>query len=272
MAVNNTWNAITDTLVNTAASPPWSAGTAPANSEVILFPDGNSFSALGASLTSVDLAEMIVARGYSGAIGSSGTPLTISSNLVRMYGSGSLYYTDGGGTTDLLIVDAASPSTVVQLGGATFTTVILLRGALTINGTVTNLRVGTHSGTNADATCVINSGGGIATNIYQYSGSVTSSSGTAHTIWNMAGGSATRNTGGAITNLTVGAGANMVYKSTSTMASADVGPRGTLDLSQVQGALTITELIEHPQSVVRGAKESGLITITKRWELGDATP
>jgi len=267
MAVDTIWKATSAQPVNTAAA--WSSGV-PLASEVALFPSGGTFDATGASMSTTKVAEIIVDRGFSGVIGSTGTTWTISATLVRFYGSGGFYMTDGTNTTDMVIIDAASPSTPVQLDGSFFTRVIVMRGNVTINGTVTNLSVGSHSGGNADATVTINSGG-VVTNVYQQSGTVMSSSTSGHTIWNVNGGTATRNAGGAITNMRIGQGGSMLYRSTSTIAAAELQPGGLLDASQLNDGLTITELVEWPGSTFRGTKASGILTLTNEWDLRDET-
>lgn len=265
--VDTIWTSTIDQPIDTAAG--YSNGVVALNG-VVLFPNGGTHNATGASQAAVDADEIIIASGFSGTVGDAGTSWTISADLVRMYGSGGLYYTDGAGVTDFMIIDADTSVVPIVLGG-TITRLVVLRGNVTINGTITNLSVSSHTGSNADATVTVNPGG-VITNIYQGSGTVKSSSTTAHTIWHMTGGTATRNAGGAITSLRVGTGATMIYKSVTTVTAAEVFGGGTLDFSQLTDGLTVTECVLHPRARLLGVQESGgLVTFTLPvWRLEDA--
>ena len=243
-------------------------GTAPIANDEMLFPDGNVHS-VTSDLTglAIDADEIITDPGYSGNIGSSGSPMVISADRVYVRGSGEFWYQDKATTTtDFCVVDAAMPTTVVNLSGDTITDVVALRGALTLAGTVTNLNAGYHSNPSGDLTCIVESGATL-TSVAQSGGNVTCD--TAVTRWDMTGGRATQDTA-TVTTLNL-MGGRMVYKH-DTLTTVRVHAGAILDLTKLTKQLTITTLIELPGSKVLRPVGSDLVVVTNHYDMDFGTP
>lgn len=232
------WQSSDGDWSNTAS---WTGATVPISNDVAVFPDNNSVSVTsGLSQAAVDLDALIVHPGYTGDIATSGSHLTISADRVLHEGSGTLYYTDGNGITDLFILNASGGAAVVS--GTSLTRVLAMRGQLTLDASMsslTDLEVSFFNSRASDALVTIENGAGTITNLRMNGGTVVSSA--VITNLYMQGGTLTQeNPAGAITNINQ-LGGRVIYKSASTIALAQI-MAGILDCGQDARALTITLL------------------------------
>lgn len=205
-------------------------------------------------LTLIDADLVMVGEGYTKTIGGSGTPMEISADLVWYRGSaGKLWYKDGGGTTDLILVDSTASDPLghdcIALDGATMTQVEVMRGMCTIltGATITTLKVGIL-GANSPAKCVINAGTITISAANLHSGLVTNNQALASVyvyggIWTQAlGVNTTMNILGGRVNLNVA----------GTYATIYLYPGATLDLSQDGSRKIVTNMYEFPGSTIIG--------------------
>ncbi len=255
MAVR-TWNS-SDGDWDAAGS--WTGGL-PGGSDAALLNSTKANQAVTTDVTGIaTLDELIVHPGYLAAIGGSGNEVTCSVNTVRYFGGGELWLKDAAGTTDDVLIRAATPSGIVNLGGATMSRVYLERGTVTIAadmGAVALLSVG-HVDTRAtDVNLTITSGAGTVTD-YQQSGGIVSSPNIL-TRAEVTGGTLRQTGTAAITTLAVGPGGVVNYESTGTITLFVVQPGGFLDLGEQ--ALTVTRGIVHRGGVLK--YDTGLVTFT----------
>jgi hypothetical protein len=128
-------------------------GLLPGSNEVVIFDGSGQGSVVGGlNQTAIDLDRLELLSAYGGSIGVPGNPLIISADEVIHQGSGTLCYQDGGGTTDLMIVDSPNAVNAAYLGGNTITRARILNGYLEFVsgiGTVTHLELGTSDSPNS---------------------------------------------------------------------------------------------------------------------------
>lgn len=222
---DRTWdNGAGTRVVATAAN--WSADTAPVSNDRVFFTSENSSANTGPNttmngLTAVDADLIQVLPGYTEAIGVTGDPFDISADKVEHYGVNTLYYKDGGGTTDHFLCDAARSIATDQLSfelsGATTTLLSLLRGygKVLASSTITTMHIGQQGIATPETKLVIATGCTLTT-ARQFGGTVTSSSAVT-TVEVFGGASWTQNTA-AITTLYVfpGARVNLAFTGTYT--------------------------------------------------------
>ncbi len=205
-----------------------------------------------------DLDALLVEPGYASNIGSSGSELNISADLVKFFGSGDFYYLDGAGTTDVVLIKSGSMSNTIELGGDTITTCTILRGTVTLAGTIgtmATLRVGHVTNRESDAIVTIAAGATAYTAVHQAGGSVTCGSVT--TTWNQNAGVSTYHGAIAMTTLQL-KGGRMNYTSTGTLTTAWVYGGAVLDLTG--GAKTVTTLYILPGG--KAIYDESLVTVT----------
>lgn len=116
----------------------WSAASfdtnlLPANNEKVVFDGTGQGSVIGGlNQAAVDLDLLQVDPEYTGNIGQTGNPLIISADEVVYQGGGSMWYQDGSGITDLMIVESANYIDAVSLSGATITRLRTIDGRVNI--------------------------------------------------------------------------------------------------------------------------------------------
>jgi hypothetical protein len=245
--------------LNTAGN--WSNGVPGANGIVIFTGKQSSASVTAslAALTAVDVDLIYIDYSYEGSIGNSGAHLDISADKVIQRG-GTLYMTDGAGTTDWFVLDGGT----AVLNGDTFTRVTAISGNLTVQsgiGTITYLEIGPrYAGSRlTDISVSLESTTDTVTNLLMSGGRLTSLS-TITNAW-VTRGTLTQgyNATGAVTNLYL-LGGTCVYNSNATIAVAYV-LAGTLDLNQDAREKTISLLKVFPAATVLGLNKDQ-ITVT----------
>jgi len=130
------------TWIKTVPSP-WEAasfntGLLPGSNEEVYF-DGtaNGDVVSGLNQTAVDLDKLHIKAEYSGTIGAHGNPLIISADTVIHEGTGTLYYQDGGGQTDVILIRSTNLIDAAWLNGATFDRVRIIGGKVSFGSTFT---------------------------------------------------------------------------------------------------------------------------------------
>lgn len=139
------WNGSTGQLTLDAN---WVGGTAPGGSDVAVFNRGTQ--AVDPSLGNIAaLAGIEIQPGYGAdgtvAIGGTGNKMTSSVGLIRHLGVAPFWFDDAAGTTVDVYIRALDRNVVINLGGDTMTNVTLMRGDITLDGSmgvITRLKVG----------------------------------------------------------------------------------------------------------------------------------
>lgn len=239
-----TWISTSSGDWNTAGN--WDGGV-PAPGDVVIIRSGTA--AITTNITGLGattLALLYIEPGYTNNIGGSGNDLTISATKVTHLGSGQLWMEDGTGPTVHTVIDCASPSTVVNLGGASFSNVYVLRGTVTIDATctATNLYVHYHDNPGSDANVTILAGAGTCT-LYRQTGGVVVSENTLATC-DLIGGRLTKQGSTTITTLNQNGGECIYNVATGTIGTCH-GQGGRLDLTRSGGVKTITTLYRTQQ-------------------------
>jgi len=265
------WQSSDGNWGNTAS---WTGAAVPVSNDIVIFPENNAVSVTsGLSQAAVDLDALITKPGYIGNIGSSGTHLSISADRVLHEGSGTLYYTDGDGTTDLVIVNALGNVAAAVFSGTALSRIVLLAGKTTLDASLaalTDLEIGFVNSPQSDAECVIENGAGTITNLLM-SGGVVSSSAVITNAHLNAGILTQESVAGAITNLFL-AGGICRYKTSTTLVLAQL-LAGVLDCREAR-SLTISTLRVHPGA--RALVPEDMVTVTAggallgRVEYGDS--
>jgi predicted lipoprotein with Yx(FWY)xxD motif len=256
MADTRVWTGGTDTDWSTPAN--WTAPTEPITGDTAIIPATTTRDIAGSDESAVDLAAWLIEAGYLGNIGSSGSELNISASLIKFFGSGDFYFLDGAGTTDSVLINSGSMTNSIELGGDTITDCTILRGTVTLAGTIgtmANLRIGHVTNRESDVVLTIAAGATAYTAVDQAGGTVTC--GSAATTWNQTAGTSTFHGAIAMTTLNLKAG-SMHYTSTGTLTTAWVYGGAVLDLTG--GTKTVTDLYLLPGS--EAIYDSDLVTIT----------
>jgi hypothetical protein len=116
----------------------FSTGLLPASNEEVYFDARGQGDVVGGlDQTAIDLDLLNIAEDYDGNIGADGAPLIISADVVAMRGNGTLSYKDGGGTTDVLIVDSANLQDAAIVDGATISRLRVVRGGTNVLASAT---------------------------------------------------------------------------------------------------------------------------------------
>ncbi len=155
MAKTTTWTGATDSDFDTSSN--WSNGLPTSVDTVVI--DG-SVSITGGSVTNEDMARMYVASSYTGALGSTGTPLEIDCPEVSIDNgtSGSTHYlhlTGVTATTPTVMVTGLKTGNALYLSGdldkvivePTFVGVLHIGNSATKTGAIKNLVMLTSAGT-----------------------------------------------------------------------------------------------------------------------------
>jgi len=129
----STWTGAAST--DWAAVGNWDTADVPDSGDTAVL-NGRSAQAPVSNITgqgAIDLEALIVTREYRFGLGTAASSMTISANRLEVYGGTQIYYTDGAGTTDEVIV-LAPANTFVYLAGDTFTNITVGSGQCTIVG------------------------------------------------------------------------------------------------------------------------------------------
>lgn len=193
--------------------------------------------------------KMIIRPGYQGKIGASGNKMTTSITEVIHEGTAELWLDDAAGTTADVYIRCASSNVVIQLGGDTMTNITLLRGNVTLDGTLgvcALLQIGYVSSLMTDVKCSIVNNGNAVTLCRQWGGTVTTNK--TITALDMRDGShkVPVNTSGVLTTVRQ-SGGRIENFGVGTIGELHVGP-GTFDLG-VQ-AKTITKSRLYPRGML----------------------
>ena len=190
-----------------------------------------------ADLTALLLGDVVIGEGYSGAIGSTGSPLTLSAGQIIHRGSGHLYF-ENGSTSDTSDVIIDTPSGMATIGAATAKNerIAILRAA---QATLTSTLTGLDDLFVANAPVTIQ-GSNTIVDADVATGAIVNCLAPITNL-RMSGGSWTQNAAGsAIANMYIGTGATVTYNSTSTITLAVVYPGGTLNMQGDARPKTIT--------------------------------
>ena len=277
MAIITVWQSADGDWDNNAS---WSGGVPPANGDTVIFPANNSVSVTSNQdgQGAVDLAALLIQPGYVGNIGSSGTHLIISADRIVHEGSGTLFYTDGAGTTDNVIVNAVGNAAAATFSGTSLTRIVVLGGKVTLDGSiaaVANLEVSYVNAMQSDAEVIIENGAGTITTLLM-SGGIVSSSAVITTAYVSGGILIQVSTGGAITTLYC-LGGTVRYNTVSTLGEAQV-LAGALDCraTKPSGASTLTISLLRVHAGAKAFIPTDLVTVTaggsllERVEYGDS--
>lgn len=260
VTIDSTWTGgAGDNLWLTDAN--WTPANEPNVGEDIMIPAGNwDIDATGAS----DLAfgELHIAPGFSGSIGTSGTPLVSSfTNLIHR-GSGKLWFSANTGTTAHIIIDGTQGADLASITGANadITKISVMSGVVTYEsaaGTLATLEVGANGrvilGASASAVALVNQNGGAI------------ESARAVTVLNNCGGTYTQlqTATTAVATANLFQGSSMFVENPTTMGEVN-GFGGTLDMKRNRKAgFTLSTLnpygsfqyFKHPLVIITAENE-----------------
>lgn len=226
----------------------------------------------------IDANSVIIAKGVTGDLGSSGNELKIAANFVHHMGSGQLFYqhaqaAGAGLDTDLIIIDAENSTTAVEISSEEsdndgIAHIMVLRGTVTIdatNGNMPRLTVGFRTNPNTDAIVSYPTDTPTLAKLVQMGGRLTCN--VPVTDAYLSGGRCIQDNN-LITNLVMHGG-YMDYRDTGTIVLADIRG-GTFDLLQLPTAMTVTTGIWGPNSIIH--KSNTLHTITNEFDLRSESP
>ncbi len=194
------------------------------------------------ALTASNFVKVSVGEGYTGTLGSSGTPMEFSADEFIWKGSGTLYLNNGSGDViDDLFLESSSGAVFIGDNGAAngITRIRALRGSnITLKSTLSSV-ADLFVGTNANVTI---EGSNAVTNVY-ISGNGTVNSHVAITNLDMMGpgGQFTQwQDAGAVTTMVLCNGANAIYNTSATLVTAIVGAGSVLDFTKDFRVKTLT--------------------------------
>jgi len=241
---------------NTAGN--WEGAAVPVSNDVVIFTGSPTPPTLNLDQGAVDLDALIIARNYSGDIGSSGNELKIAADVVHYMGSGDFYYQHAshGDTlfTDLIIIDgaiaansASAPTVEIsseESDNDKISHIMVNRGAVTVaasNGNMPRLTVGYISNPVTDALVTYASAATTLAKLVQHGGRVNCNVALTDAL---VGGGVLIQASYGITNLVMSGGTTQ-YKDDTTITLADLHG-GVLDLMQSPDVMTITTTFVHP--------------------------
>jgi hypothetical protein len=117
-----------------ATTTNWSTGSVPVSNDIVIFDSRHNGNVTGGlNQTAVDLDSLHIMAGNTSQIGNNESdPLIISADSVRHYGSGTLFYQDGDGTTDLIRINSPNMVKAAWLSG-TLGYVAAIDGSIILN-------------------------------------------------------------------------------------------------------------------------------------------
>ncbi len=207
----------------------------------------------------IKLAELVLAPGFERALGAAGNPVLINATIVKMFGSGGLWYKadDGGGAsevTDTVLVRCGRADTPVEFDSAaatgnTWQNIYLLKGAVAFAATFkwhasANLHVG--GAVASDITVTLNATAALPMLVAERCFIISQTPLTAGTL---CVGGTLRQTAGVIAFIDIGSGGRLELNHTAA-TSIIVQPGGTLDLTQTEAFKTIETLHMLPGAIL----------------------
>lgn len=239
---------------NWATAASWNPVNAPVDNDVVIFGTASNVSVTaGLDQAGVDLDALITLPTYLGHIGTSVGPLQCTADKVTIEGAGNFYFASNLGSgaekTDVVIVKAASPNAIIELGSMTgeageINYIYLARGNVTLTNVtgVNELEIGYLTNPGSDCRCTIQSGVGTIARASIH-GAYCTCSAVITTL--LAGGSAQwiQADTATITNLLASGAAIIDYNFAGTIAYASMRDRSQLDLTKSGGVKTITQWV-----------------------------
>ncbi len=246
MAINIIWSSTTGNVTATAS---YSTAALPVDNDSLSLPSviTQALTTNLAGLTLIDLDLLYVDGQFGGAVGTDGTPFEISADLIKFFGGQAFHYKVGSVDSDLMIIRANAPGTIITLDGDTITKVIVLRGNVTLKssmGTVTDLHIGWVDNRQNDANVTLQGDGTLAvTNLKMGGGQLSSNAAVTNTV--ICGGNMTQDIATA-TNVDIYDGF-FNYNHGGTVALLNMFG-GKTDFSQTDSQKTITNSNRFPNS------------------------
>lgn len=256
------WSASTGNLTTGGN---WVGGVAPGASDVAVFNRGSQD--VDPSLGNIAALEGIeIQEGYTGVIGGSGNKMTSSVDTIRHVGSAEFWFDDSAALTDDVFIRATDRNVVVNLGGDTMTNVTILRGNVTLDGTmgvIALLTVGFVDSVQQDVMLNVVTNGNAVTLAKVWGGDITLNK--EFTTTDIAGGLIKVPTGTSGDMGTIYMGGGVIRHNTLATIDLAIVQNATLDLGRE--AKTVTKLIELPGANV--IDNDVLHTIVTRFNLAE---
>ncbi len=224
----------------------------PVTTDLAVIATGTQNVVTGVDQTGDDLGGVIMSKGFSGDLGASGGRLILAADLVSHYGTGKMWlYAEDNATglkvDRLLVCCGDNGSADIDGDAAALTRAECLRGTVTFGLSPVTLVVGYKSNKPNDVTCTVQASAGTITTAHVFGGTLTTND--AVTTANCYGGRWTHEVG-AITTLNVMTPGTFTLNASETVATANVGNGGVLDLMAEHTTKTITTLNIYPGGVV----------------------
>ncbi len=256
------WNGSTGNLT-TAAN--WVGGVVPGASDVAVF--NRNAQDVDPSLGNIAALDGIeIQAGYTGTIGGSGNKMTSSVNTIRHVGSAELWFDDSAALTDDVFIRAMDRNVVINLGGDTMTNVTILRGDVTLDGTmgvIALLTVGFVNSVQQDVRLnIVTNANAIALAKFWGGETILNKE---ITITDISNGLINVPTGTSGDMGTIYMGGGVIRHNTTATIDLAIVQAATLDLGRE--AKTVTKLIELPGANV--IDNDVLHTITTRFNLAE---
>lgn len=147
----NRWVSTTGDWSNTAG---WHNADVPDSTDSALLCDNDAVAVTaGLSQGAIDLAQLMIVN-FPNDVGASGGPLIIGATTFQILGdTGNVYIQNDSGSANTWFINSNNRTAAAVLtGSATYTRVVVIRGAVTITGgTITLLQVGYDTNPNRDA-------------------------------------------------------------------------------------------------------------------------
>jgi len=223
----------------------WDNGK-PASTDYAYIPPSLSYNVtMTGDETAVDCYLIEVHRDYRGTVGTSGSPIQISTDVLKVFGSTGFYMEATDGQLGHTLIQCPDANTPVQLGTESgggdgeWDRIMLDRGKLTVAaGLLWDDAGGELVTTGSQATAILTTGGDTLPSLYMNGGSVYSD--VAITAAHLAGGTLYQDTALA-TTVHVFEGATYVLNHTAA-TNVIIHTGGTLDMMQNSDFKTITNL------------------------------
>lgn len=254
ITIDTIWSGAASNLWTTAGN--WSSGV-PTTSQDIMIPAGN-WNIDTTSMSDIQYGVLHIAPGFTGAIGTSGTPLSGSYTEIKHRGSGKLWFTDGSGTTTDVILNGPAGADIAELSGA-ISRVIVASGIATMSSAQTTLAL---LEVGAAARVILEANANAVTLLQNYGGVVESQR--LVTTLDVIGGSFTqlRGSAQAIATANVYPGASLFVENGTTVTKI-TAHGGLVDfVRNRKDDLTVTTLEIMPGATVN--EDYNLITVSNR--------
>ncbi|MHC4621804.1 MAG: hypothetical protein ACYTEQ_29030 [Planctomycetota bacterium] len=243
-----------DVLDGLWAAGNFSLGAIPVDlvTEQVYFPPGVQVAVAGTNQAGVEVGDLRIAPGMRFGVGTSGSPLIISADLLVHEGDGTLYFQDGGDVryTTHCIINSPNGTLAAYLNGNTITNITVVAGAVTCASTLgstakpSRIIVGSAASpypANVTVDCTMAASG----TIFQLSGVITAND-DIPLVYQMGGEYYQKlGTGGTI-YLKGGRYCYMVPSASGTLTAAYVYPGGVLDCTKVPVPQVITDIYLWP--------------------------